>query len=238
MKKALLLLIVCTLIAVGVWACVSAQESPITVTLNGETIDCESYGSPATIVEGRTLVPLRAIFEALGASVEWDGSSKTVTSRLDGTETKLTVGENALYKNGEKVTLDVPASIINDRTMVPARAIAESYGVKVEWDAKTRTVILTKESSKSHAVLVEKSTDESDIPKTTVYRATANVEKGENGAVHGIFKGMNISTPETDYFINYIAKADVMDKDVVMSIKVKPNDTIKDIVFAILCSSQ
>ena len=120
-----------------------AFAADITVTLNGETVDCESYGSPATIVEGRTLVPLRAIFEALGASVEWDQATKTVSSTLGSDSISLAVGSTTLVKNGEDITLDVPAQIINSRTMVPARAIAEAYGVGVEWDAATRTVVLT-----------------------------------------------------------------------------------------------
>ena len=85
------------------------------------------------IVEGRTLVPLRAIFEALGASVEWDQATKTVTSSMDDVTIKLTIGDNTLYRNGEGVTLDVAAQILNGRTMVPARAIAEAYGVDVQW---------------------------------------------------------------------------------------------------------
>ena len=121
----------------------AAFAADITVTLNGEVVDCESYGSPATIVEGRTLVPLRAIFEALGATVEWDQATKTVSSTLGSDSISLAVGSTTLVKNGEDITLDVPAQIINDRTMVPARAIAEAYGVGVEWDAATRTVVLT-----------------------------------------------------------------------------------------------
>lgn len=120
-----------------------AFAADITVTLDGEVVDVESYGSPATIVEGRTLVPLRAIFEALGASVEWDNVTRTVTSEKGADTISLTVGADTFYKNDEPIELDVPAQIINDRTMVPARAIAEAYGVGVEWDAATRTVVLT-----------------------------------------------------------------------------------------------
>ncbi len=130
----------------------AAFAADITVTLNGETVDCESYGSPATIVEGRTLVPLRAIFEALGATVEWDQVTRTVSSTLGEDSISLAVGSTTLVKNGEDVTLDVPAQIINDRTMVPARAIAEAYGVGVEWDAATRTVILTQVIEEEPAV--------------------------------------------------------------------------------------
>ena len=142
MKKKFIsvLAVTVTVLCLAVFA---SAASPVTVTLNGEKIDCASYGQEAEIVEGRTLVPLRAIFEALGASVEWNGETKTVTSVLDETEIKLTIGEKALYKNGETVELDVPAQIMNGRTMVPVRAISESFGVKVEWDGETRTVILT-----------------------------------------------------------------------------------------------
>ena len=121
----------------------AAFAADITVTLNGEAIDFADQAPE--IVEGRTLVPLRAIFEALGASVEWDQATKTVTSSMDDVTIKLTIGDNNLYRNGEAKVLDVPAQILNSRTMVPARAIAEAYGVDVQWDAATRTVVLTKE---------------------------------------------------------------------------------------------
>ena len=124
---------------------VSAEEvKPVYVMLNGEYVDCASYGQEATIVEGRTMVPLRAIFEALGATVEWNQETKTVSSVLGDTEISLTIGENKLIKNGEEIVLDVPALIMNGRTLVPVRAVSESFGVYVEWDANTRTVVLTK----------------------------------------------------------------------------------------------
>ena len=148
----------------------AAFAADITVTLNGEVVDCESYGSPATIVEGRTLVPLRAIFEALGASVEWDQATRTVSSTLGEDSISLAVGSTTLIKNGEDVTLDVPAQIINDRTMVPARAIAEAYGVGVEWDAATRTVVLTQ--------VVE---EESEADEGTFFVLTGENYTGKEG---------------------------------------------------------
>lgn len=209
-------------------------QSPVTVTLNGKVIDCESYGSPATIVDGRTLVPLRAIFESLGATVEWDKDTRTASSQLGDIKIKLTVGENVLYKNGTPIKIDVPATIINSRTMVPARAIADSYGVKVDWDKNTRTVILTQNTSS--ATLIEKRSEDADLKKTSVYRATVSTEKGVFGRdendVSGLFSGIKFSTPEKDFFINYIAKADVAKKPTVMSISVVPNNTISEIVFA------
>ena len=98
---------------------------------------------PAQIINDRTMVPLRAIFEALGATVEWNNETRTVTSEKGDTKISLTIDDTNLYVNGEAKVLDVPAQIVNDRTMVPARAIAEAYGCKVEWDGETRTVTIT-----------------------------------------------------------------------------------------------
>lgn len=99
---------------------------------------------PAQIIESRTMVPLRAIFEALGASVEWDDATKTVTSVKDDTTVKLTIGTKSITVNGEAKELDVPAQIVESRTLVPVRAIAESFGCEVGWDDATKTVTITK----------------------------------------------------------------------------------------------
>lgn len=153
---------------------VSAQEvRPVHVMLNGEIVDCAAYGQEATIVEGRTLVPLRAIFEALGASVEWDQTTKTVTSELEDTQIKLTIGENKLYRNGEAVEIDVPAMIVNGRTMVPARVVAESFGVFVEWDSSTRTVVLTYVSDKTETESPEND-ENPELPSDDEEKVPAN----------------------------------------------------------------
>ncbi len=109
----------------------------ITVTLNGNPL---SLAQPPVIVEGRTLVPFRGIFEALGAEVSWDSVSKTVTGTTDGKNVVLTIGSSEAYVNGESKSLDVPPQIINDYTMVPVRFVSESLGANVQWDSDTRTV--------------------------------------------------------------------------------------------------
>lgn len=112
----------------------------IDVKLNGNPL---SFDQPPIIQNGRTLVPLRAIFEAMGATVDWDGDTQTVISTLFGTTVKLTIGSNILYRNDEAKTLDVPAQIVNNYTMVPARAVAEAFGANVDWDGDTQTVYIT-----------------------------------------------------------------------------------------------
>ena len=84
-----------------------------------------------------------AIFEALGAQVNWNADTKTVTAERQETQVSLTIGSNALFVNGEQKTLDVPAQIIQDRTLVPVRAIAESFRCIVDWDGERQMVMVT-----------------------------------------------------------------------------------------------
>ena len=144
MKKrilAIILTVVCVC-SFSFTALAAEETTPITITLNGEAINCERYGQSAVIIEGRTLVPLRAIFEALDATVEWDNATQTVTSTKNDITILVAIGSNTMTKNGESIALDVPAQLINSRTMVPVRAIAEAFGVNVEWNDKAQTVVL------------------------------------------------------------------------------------------------
>lgn len=112
----------------------------ISVTLNGSPI---LFDQPPVLQNDRTLVPLRAIFEALGATVEWDNSTQTVTSTKDGKTIILIIGSNILYVDGTPITLDVPAQLLNARTLVPVRAVAESFDCNVDWNGSTQTVVIT-----------------------------------------------------------------------------------------------
>ena len=88
------------------------------------------------------MVPLRAIFEALSATVDWKAETQTVVSVKDKTTISLTIGSNAMYVNNKKIILDSPAKEVNGRTLVPVRAISEAFGVKVDWDESNFLVIL------------------------------------------------------------------------------------------------
>ena len=120
---------------------VATNAADISVTLNGEALVFEQA---PVIVEGRTLVPLRAIFEALGAEVTWDNDTFTAIAVKDDTTIKITIDDMKLYKNDEVIELDVPARLIDGRTLVPARAVSEALQATVDWDAETRTVTVTK----------------------------------------------------------------------------------------------
>ena len=98
------------------------------------------FDAPPIKEDDRVLVPMRKIFEVLGASVEWSEETSTVTARKDKTEISLTIGSNIMLKNGKKIELDVPAKVMHDRTLVPIRAVSEGLGARVEWDEKKQAV--------------------------------------------------------------------------------------------------
>ncbi|MBE7046044.1 MAG: hypothetical protein E7396_01375 [Ruminococcaceae bacterium] len=99
-----------------------------------------TFDQMPVIVDGRTLVPMRGIFEALGAAVFWDDTTKSVTGKKGGKTVTLTIGETTSIVDGEFKTLDVAPQIINGRTMVPVRFISEALGEDVSWDGNTKTV--------------------------------------------------------------------------------------------------
>ena len=92
------------------------------------------------IIDGRTMVPMRKIFEGLGASVSWDGDSKTVTSDKGDKKVSVQIDAYSIYVNGVEKILDVPAKLIESRTMVPVRAISEAFDCTVKWDGVKREV--------------------------------------------------------------------------------------------------
>lgn len=109
---------------------VMAAEKPITVMLLGNKL---SFDTEPVIINDRTMVPMRAVFEGLGMTVSWDDITRRVTATGGGKEIVLTVGsENALV-NGEGVDLDSPPIIIEGRTLVPLRFIGEASGLRVFW---------------------------------------------------------------------------------------------------------
>ncbi|RKL63250.1 copper amine oxidase N-terminal domain-containing protein [Thermoanaerobacteraceae bacterium SP2] len=141
-KKWLLFFLLGVLLMASLPSSVMAAQ-PITVTLNGEQLQ---FDVPPVLENGRVLVPLRAIFEALGATIDWDGTTSTVTATKGSDTVKLTVGNKTAYKNGSKVELDVPAKVVKGRTLVPVRFVSDALGALVEWDAQNQTVNITQRS--------------------------------------------------------------------------------------------
>lgn len=98
---------------------------------------------PPTIVEGHTLVPLRSIFDSLGAGLQWDNATKTASGSRGGSSIVIQIGSPTALVNGENKVLEAPAQIVNGSTMVPARFVAESLNCIVKWDKATDGIYIS-----------------------------------------------------------------------------------------------
>ncbi|KKM09898.1 hypothetical protein SY88_17150 [Clostridiales bacterium PH28_bin88] len=92
---------------------------------------------------GRLLVPFRAIAETLGAQVGWNNALRQVAMKKDDQEVVLTLDSDTVLVNGNAATIDVPATVVEGRTLVPLRFISETFGVKIDWQPDWKMVTLT-----------------------------------------------------------------------------------------------
>lgn len=129
--------IICFTMAFAV--CAQAMPSEITLSLDGTLIDCPVN---PMIVNGRTMVPFRALFEALNVSVEWNEALQKVYAMSDDISIILTIGSDKMLVNSDVITLDAPAFISNGSTLVPARAVCEAMECDVKWDSENRRVVV------------------------------------------------------------------------------------------------
>lgn len=119
----------------------SAASTAINVTINGEPVPFPGQGPVQQA--GSVLVPLRGVFEKLGASVKFDATSKTITAVKGPTTVVLRLGETSATVNGEARTLTAAAQAVNGTTLVPLRFVSEALGGQVKWDAASRLVQIT-----------------------------------------------------------------------------------------------
>lgn len=113
----------------------------IKVTLNGNYL---TFDQAPVNENGHVLVPMRVIFESMGAEVAWDSVKRNVVGTLDEIKIELVIDDANAFVNGSVIKLAVPAKVINGRTMVPVRFISESMNAKVEWNERTKTVMIKK----------------------------------------------------------------------------------------------
>ncbi len=115
----------------------ATAQTPISVYLDNKQI---SFDVEPIIHNDRTMVPMCAIFEALGAVVSWDEETRCASAEKDGISIRLTIDRHVMYRSGEAFRLDAPPMIVNDRTLVPLRAVSEAFGAEVRWNAPLRRV--------------------------------------------------------------------------------------------------
>lgn len=142
MKRIIGFFMILLLSAVAVQA-----ERQIAVTLNGQAME---FDVAPMVIEDRTMVPMRAIFEALGAEVEWLEADQIIIAAKEGIFVSLKIGSNVMivqnfanHAEQTKLQLDSPPVIVGGRTLVPVRAVSESLGAAVRWNSETNVVHIT-----------------------------------------------------------------------------------------------
>jgi hypothetical protein len=101
-----------------------------------------AFDVPPQIDNGRVLVPLRGVFERLGASVVWNDATQTVLAQRGATSVQLVIGNTQAMVDGRPVIMDVPAMVVAGRTMVPLRFVSQALGSTVDWNAQSSTVTI------------------------------------------------------------------------------------------------
>ncbi|NOU68086.1 hypothetical protein GC096_29065 [Paenibacillus sp. LMG 31461] len=115
-------------------------SSQVSVNINGTV---QQFEQAPAIVNGSTFTPLRAIFEAMGAKVDYEAATRSVTATKGNTTVKLTLDQKTVNVNGKPIELEEPARLVNGYTLAPARFVGETFGGIVNWDGATRTVSIT-----------------------------------------------------------------------------------------------
>jgi len=116
------------------------KDYPVSLQVDGNPVEPDV---PPVIIRERTLIPARAVFESMGAAVSWDENARLVEITMGTSNVKLTIDSDTAFVNGAAVTMEVPAMIIDSRTLIPVRFVAESLSWVVGWDDLSRTVKLT-----------------------------------------------------------------------------------------------
>ena len=149
------------------------------MTVNGTEKEIDpGRGTVPVVQNDRTLVPIRAIIEAMGGSVNWDEETQTAFLEYNGDIITLAIGNRTAYFNETANTLDVAPTVINDRTMLPIRFIAESFKFNVDWDGKTQTITITKSDEVSDNTAMQPT--EHGKVLVVYYSATGSTERVAN----------------------------------------------------------
>ena len=183
MKKRILSLMLAAMLLLAILPGTALAAPDINVTVNSKTVQWTD-ARPFIDKNSRTMVPLRAVGEALGLKVDWNDAAK---------EAIFTNGSKTIYfpincsyymtQNGGRVTMDTAAVIVNSRTYAPIRYLAEYFGFTVSWDDSTKTVGIKGSASAPRWVLVDSSAQKADDTNNQYYNITVTYEGVKNGMV-------------------------------------------------------
>ncbi len=143
MKKLFILfLLVCVLMSFTTSAFATDE---IRVYVDNQLLQLED---PPIIQNARTLAPMRALFEALGATVDWEPDTRTAIGKRGNITVRIPIDSSRPTINGRIETIQVAAQIIDNRTYIPLRFVGEAFGDHVQWDGATRSIAITKTAAK------------------------------------------------------------------------------------------
>jgi N-acetylmuramoyl-L-alanine amidase len=139
----------------------SQTTTGISVSIDDQPMELDS--NEVINEEGRLLVPVRWISEALGASVLWDGMARTVTVSKEEREVLIPIDDYFVWVNGQEMLLDVPAKIIDEKTMIPLRTVSEALQFQVDWNAEKQILTILTGQELAMTVLKPVSLDQEDL---------------------------------------------------------------------------
>lgn len=167
--------------------------SDISVTVDGRAL---TFDQPPLMQDGRVLVPLRGIFEALGAEVQWEAATRTVRARSQKSQMVLPLGSRTATVDGRTVNLDVPASVVGGRTVVPLRFVAEALGAQVLWEGAARTVTIASTDSSP----TDSPAPVGELPMLGDFDASLDLPRIQVGNQAGFLKILDRARQKVDYF--------------------------------------
>lgn len=172
-----------------------AEDTEIKVLVDNVKVEFDVLPQ---IINERVMVPMRAIFDHIGANVEWEGETQTITATYDGIRLKTVLGEATMTVNGVDKTVDVPSQAIDGRVLVPVRFISEAFDCEVSWDNGSKTVFVT---TKPYEEKILEGLDIQGLYKPPVFTdviiAVPNCYPGTHIPVYTIVTGVEIKRQET-----------------------------------------
>ncbi len=184
------------------------QIGSSTMTVNGTEAEIDEGRDTTPVIEnGRTLVPIRAIIEAMGGSVSWDSETQTAELTYNDDTILLTIDSSTAYFNNTASELDTAPVIINGRTMLPIRFIAESFEFDVEWNAESQMVIVRKAFENSEEESSEEQPEEAAEEDKAAETETEEEEDTSSENSSSVLVVYYSATGTTEGAANTIAEA-------------------------------
>ena len=196
MKLRTVLCAMAAVFAIALPSAALAEEDVVSIVVDNEKVVFEDQ--QPIIIDGTTLVPIRAVFEKAGADVTWDQDSKTATLVRGNYTVKITVGDNVLYKNNAQVALSMSALNYNGRILIPVRAIGEAMDFDINWDGFHSTVFVGTDGTEYRPYAARRVAFR-DISEAASFYTDRSVE----------WKEVNLSSDETTDNITFTSTLDV-----------------------------